>query len=82
MDNKNNRTDAEEAAANQGGGMFNQAKGKVKEKVGDLTDNRSLQASGVKDQIKGNLQEGYGKLKEREARLEKDLKNVDEDNRV
>lgn len=33
--NKNNRTDAEEAAINQTGGIVNQVKGRVKEAVGD-----------------------------------------------
>ena len=78
MDNKNNRTDAEEAVANQAGGVLNQIKGKVKQKVGDLTDNGSLQASGTKDRIKGNLQEAYGKVKEKEAELEADLKDTND----
>jgi uncharacterized protein YjbJ (UPF0337 family) len=78
MDNKNNRTDAEEAVANQAGGVLNQIKGKVKQKVGDLTDNGSLQASGTKDRIKGNLQEAYGKVKEKEAELEADLRDTND----
>ena len=81
MDNKNDRTDAEEAVANQAGGKLNQIKGKVKRAVGDLTDNGSLYASGAKDTVKGHLQESYGKVKEKEAELEDDLRNVD-DNRV
>jgi uncharacterized protein YjbJ (UPF0337 family) len=81
VDNKNNRTDAEEAVANQAGGKLNQIKGKVKRAVGDLTDNGSLYASGAKDTVKGHLQESYGKLKEKEAELEGNLRDVD-DNRV
>lgn len=81
MDNKNDRTDAEEAVANQAGGKLNQIKGKVKRAVGDLTDNGSLYASGAKDTVKGHLQESYGKLKEKEAEVEGNLRDVD-DNRV
>lgn len=78
MHNKNNRTDAEEAAANQTGGVLNQIKGRVKQAFGDLTGNRSMHASGTKDKLKGNLQETYGKVKEKEARLERDLSDVDD----
>ena len=78
MFNKNGRTDAEEAVANQAGGILNQVKGKVKQAVGDLTDDHSMHASGTKDKIKGKLQEAYGDIKEKEARLERDLKDVDD----
>ena len=78
MFNKNGRTDAEEAVANQAVGTLNQIKGKVKQAVGDLTDDRSMHASGTKDKIKGKLQEAYGDIKEKEARLEADLKDVDD----
>ncbi len=78
MHNKNNRTDEEEAVANQAGGALNQIKGRVKQAVGDLTDNGSLQASGIKDRVKGNLQEKYGDLKEKEAELERNLRDVDD----
>lgn len=78
MHNKNNRTDAEEAAANQAGGVVNQIKGRVKQAVGDLTGDRSMHASGTKDKLKGHLQEAYGEVKEKEARLEDDLKNIDD----
>lgn len=81
MFNKNGRTDAEEAVANQAGGTINQIKGKVKQAVGDLTDHHSMHASGTKDKIKGKLQETYGDIKEKEAKLEADLRDVD-DNRV
>ena len=78
MFNKNGRTDAEEAAANQTGGVLNQVKGRVKQAVGDLTDDRSMHAEGTKDKVKGKLQEAYGDVKEKEARLEDDLRNIDD----
>lgn len=82
MFNKNNRTDAEEAAANQTGGVLNQVKGRVKQAVGDLTGDHSMHASGTKDRIKGNLQEAYGNVKEKEAELESNLRDVDKDGRI
>lgn len=78
MDNKNNRTDAEEAAANQVGGKLNQVKGRVKQAVGDLVGDHSMHVSGTKDRIKGNLQEAYGKVKEKEEELESNLRDVDD----
>ncbi|MGZ5446106.1 MAG: CsbD family protein [Thermoanaerobaculia bacterium] len=78
MHNKNNRTDAEEAAANQAGGMFKQVKGRVKQAVGDLTNDRSMHASGTKDKIKGKVQEAYGDVKEKEADLKRDLRDLDD----
>jgi uncharacterized protein YjbJ (UPF0337 family) len=76
--NKDNRTDAEEAVANQASGMLNQVKGKVKQAVGDLTDNHSMHASGTKDKLKGKLQEAYGDVKEKEAELKNDLRDIDD----
>jgi len=77
MFNKNGRTDAEEAAANQTGGVLNQIKGRVKQAVGDLTGDRSMHASGTKDKLKGKLREAYGDVKEKESRLEADLDDID-----
>lgn len=44
-------------------GKFDQLKGKVKEGVGDLTDNESLEAEGEADQVSGETQETWGKFK-------------------
>jgi len=41
-----------------------QAKGKVKEGIGDLTDDESLEAEGKRDQAKGDLKEGWEKTKD------------------
>ncbi len=40
------------------------AKGEVKERVGDLTDDESLEMEGKKDQVKGNLREGLENTKD------------------
>lgn len=45
-------------------GKYDQAKGEVKEKVGELTDDAGLQAEGAWDKAKGAVKEGAGKAKE------------------
>ena len=80
--NKNNRTDAEEAAANKTGGFVNQVKGHVKEAIGDLTGDSSFKSEGRHDRVKGRLQEEYGDIKEREAEIEKELNDVSSRGRV
>jgi len=77
MHNKNNRTDAEEAAANKIGGKLNQFKGKVKEVWGDLADDPVREHEGARDRLKGRIQEEYGEVKEKESRLEGDLQDLD-----
>ncbi|MFC3629740.1 CsbD family protein [Paracoccus angustae] len=41
-------------------GKWNQVKGSVKEKWGDLTDDELTQIDGNKDRLSGKLQEKYG----------------------
>jgi uncharacterized protein YjbJ (UPF0337 family) len=50
-------------------GKFNRAKGSVKQKAGELTDNPSLEAEGAAENLEGRVQEGFGaaKRKVREA---------------
>lgn len=45
-------------------GKWNQAKGKLKQKYGDLTDNDLTYAEGKFDEMLGKLQEKTGKTKE------------------
>lgn len=44
-------------------GKYEQAKGTVKETVGDATGNRDLEAEGQADQAEGETQETWGKIK-------------------
>ena len=44
-------------------GKAEQLKGKVKQGVGDLTDNERLQDEGAVDEAAGNIKEGYGKAR-------------------
>lgn len=45
-------------------GKFNQAKGKIKTKVGKMTDNNKLQGEGMVDSVIGKAQEIKGNIKE------------------
>ncbi|TKW67642.1 MAG: CsbD family protein [Paracoccus denitrificans] len=45
-------------------GKWDQVKGSVKEKWGDLTDDELTQAGGKRDKLAGKLQEKYGWSKE------------------
>lgn len=46
-------------------GKWDQIKGSVKEKWGDLTDDELTQISGQQDKLSGKLQERYGWTRER-----------------
>jgi uncharacterized protein YjbJ (UPF0337 family) len=41
-------------------GKFDQAKGAVKDKLGEATGDRDLEAEGEADRASGNIQEGFG----------------------
>lgn len=49
-------------------GNWNQAKGKVKETWGDLTDDDLTRIEGRRDQLVGRVQERYGVAKEEAER--------------
>jgi len=44
-------------------GTFNEAKGKVKEMAGKITDNPTLEAKGKAEKITGKVQEKVGQVK-------------------
>ena len=44
-------------------GKTDQMKGKVKQGVGDMTNNERLHNEGVADEAEGNAQEGFGKAR-------------------
>lgn len=48
----------------QNQGNWDQAKGSVKEGVGDLTDNEKLEYEGKWDKAKGKVEEGVGDARE------------------
>jgi uncharacterized protein YjbJ (UPF0337 family) len=56
-------------------GRWNQIKGKVREKWGQLTDDDFTQIAGKKDQLVGRVQERYGLAKEEAEREVSDWLN-------
>jgi uncharacterized protein YjbJ (UPF0337 family) len=42
-------------------GKTDRAKGKMKETVGNLTDDERLRDEGAADQVEGEMEEGFGK---------------------
>jgi uncharacterized protein YjbJ (UPF0337 family) len=46
-------------------GKADQAKGYVKEKVGQVTNDPDLEAEGQMDRAKGKVEEGLGKVKDK-----------------
>ncbi len=45
-------------------GKLNQVAGKVKEKTGDVLDDRKMERGGKAQQVKGHAQEAKGKIKD------------------
>ena len=54
-------------------GKFDQAKGAVKDKVGEVTGDRELEAEGEADRAGGNIQEGFGTAKRKVGEAVEDL---------
>ena len=44
-------------------GKGESVKGKIKQGVGDLTDNDRMREQGAADEMKGDVQEGFGKAR-------------------
>lgn len=54
-------------------GKFDQAKGAVKEHVGDATGDRDLEVEGQADRADGNVQEGFGTARRKVGEAVEDL---------
>ena len=57
-------------------GKFDQAKGKAKETVGRVIDDRKLEEEGTDDRVGGKVQEGVGKARRKVGEAIKDLGNA------
>ena len=62
-------------------GKVRQAKGAVKEKAGELTDDPELQAKGVAEKAGGKVQEGFGAAKRKVSEAIEDVTDADEKDR-
>ena len=56
-------------------GKANKAKGKVKQAVGDLTDNERMHDEGVADEAAGDVQEGFGRARRKVGEAIDDIKD-------
>lgn len=54
-------------------GRLDQAKGKVKQAVGDLTDNERLRNEGAADEASGDVQETFGRGRRKVGEAIEDL---------
>jgi uncharacterized protein YjbJ (UPF0337 family) len=54
-------------------GKAEQVKGKVKQAVGDLTDDERLRGEGVADEAEGTVQEGFGKARRKVGNAIEDI---------
>jgi uncharacterized protein YjbJ (UPF0337 family) len=54
-------------------GKAEQAKGKVKKAVGDLTDNERLRDEGAADEAAGDVQEGFGRSRRKVGEAIEDI---------
>jgi uncharacterized protein YjbJ (UPF0337 family) len=57
-------------------GTWDEAKGKVKESVGDATDNEDLEAEGKRDQTKGNAEKAVGHVKDAGEHLKEGVRDA------
>jgi uncharacterized protein YjbJ (UPF0337 family) len=60
-------------------GKAKQAKGSIKQKAGELTDNPNLEAEGAIDQAAGKMQEGLGMAKRATREFIDDVTDEDEE---
>jgi uncharacterized protein YjbJ (UPF0337 family) len=56
-------------------GKVDQAKGRVKEELGDMTDNEQLEDEGRAERGAGEIQEGFGRGRRKVGEAIKDLGN-------
>jgi uncharacterized protein YjbJ (UPF0337 family) len=54
-------------------GKTDQLKGKVKQAVGDLTDNERLHGEGTADEVAGDVKEGFGRGRRKVGEAIEDL---------
>jgi len=54
-------------------GKGNKVKGKVKQAVGDLTDNERMHDEGVADEAAGDVQEGFGRARRKVGEAIEDI---------
>ena len=61
------------SSRDRGEGVFDQGKGKVKQGVGDLTDDEQMQGEGTIDEMKGKGEQAWGDMKDAAGDLKDNL---------
>ena len=56
-------------------GKFDQAKGAIKENVGDAIDNERMQSEGAAERAGGHVQEGFGTARRKVGETIEDIGN-------
>jgi uncharacterized protein YjbJ (UPF0337 family) len=54
-------------------GKVEKAKGYVKEKAGQITNDPELEAEGAADRAEGAVREGYGEIKDKAKKVAEDI---------
>lgn len=57
-------------------GKLDQAKGAIKENVGDAIDDERMQAEGAAERAEGNVQEGFGTARRKVGETIEDIGNA------
>ncbi len=57
-------------------GKFDQAKGAIKENVGDAVDDERMQSEGAAERAGGNIQEGFGTARRKVGETIEDIGNA------
>jgi uncharacterized protein YjbJ (UPF0337 family) len=65
-----------EGTGDKAEGKWDQVKGKVKEGVGDATDNPNLEDEGEKDQAKGKAKQAWGDAKNATEKVKESIKDA------
>jgi uncharacterized protein YjbJ (UPF0337 family) len=65
-----------EGTGDKAEGKWDQVKGKVKEGVGDATDNPNLEDEGEKDQAKGKAKQAWGDAKNTTEKVKESIKDA------
>jgi uncharacterized protein YjbJ (UPF0337 family) len=56
------RTTMKESTTDQAKGAFHEAKGKIREKAGQMTNNPNLEAEGLDEKMGGKIQKKVGQV--------------------
>ncbi|MGA7615959.1 MAG: CsbD family protein [Thermoanaerobaculia bacterium] len=74
--NEREKQDRQQSIWSEVEGNWNEFKGRMREKWGDLSDDELERMAGHRDRIVGTIQQRYGREKWSEANIERELGNM------